>query len=109
MNTCYTYMYIDIVVEVQYFIVILTFLCFYVLNVGAMHFVYYINRLAITIIDTTYVCLLTNRAYCMSYGGLERRTIGSVAKRYALSHHISRHLLFRRCDMQLKFNREAAY
>ena len=46
---------------------------------GTMHFIYYINRLTATKIDSTYFGLF-NKQYTayMSVAGLERMTTGSV-------------------------------
>ena len=60
--------------------------CF--LNVGgAMHFIYYINRLTATKVDSTYMGCLTNNTQriIMSVAGLKRMTTGSAVS--ALSYH----------------------
>ena len=66
-------------------------LCIFLTVGGAMHFIYYINRLTATKVDSTYLVCLTSNAqqYCL-VAGLERMTTGSVVKRLTLSRHTSR-------------------
>ena len=46
---------------------------------GAMHFIYYINRLTATKVDSTYLgCLTSNAQRICPVAGLERMTTGSV-------------------------------
>ena len=53
---------------------------------GAMHLIYYINRLTATKVDSTYLCCLTSNGQCICpVAGLERMTTGSVAN--ALPYH----------------------
>ena len=50
---------------------------------GAMHFMYYINRLTATKVDSTYLgCFTSNTHYTayMSVAGLERMTTGSAVR-----------------------------
>ena len=57
-----------------------------------MHFIYQINKLTATKVDSTYLCYVDNNAQriIMSVAGLERMTTGSVAKRLILSCHTGR-------------------
>ena len=52
----------------------------------AMHFIYYINKLTATKVDSTYLgCLYNQRIHVCPVAGLERMTTGSVVS--ALSYH----------------------
>ena len=63
---------------------------------GAMHFIYQINRLTTTKVDSTYLgCLANNAQRICAVAGLERMTTGSVVKRLTLSCHTGRQLVQR--------------
>ena len=65
-------------------------------NVGAMHYIYYINMLTVTKVDSTYLGCLTNNAYRICpVAGLERMTTGPEAKCLKLSRHTSRHAMLK--------------
>ena len=60
-------------------------------NAGAMHFVYYINRLTTRKVDSTYLGLINRQCITyMSVAGLERMATRSVAKCLTLSRHTGR-------------------
>ena len=71
---------------------------------GAVHFIYYINRLTATKVDSTYLgCFsLLNQQYTayMSVAGLERMTTGSAVSPYPIAPHRLYYLYIIYCFMK---------